>query len=76
MHLRSLREAVIKEQRSKTIQPKIIILAILVHLEVPFPQIINLASAPHLPQHSKLSVAPPPHVSAGLLILLCLVTDA
>jgi hypothetical protein len=58
VHLRSLRDAAIKEQKRKATRPKIIVLSSLTHPRDLFPWIINLASAPHLPQHSKFSVAP------------------
>jgi len=68
VHLMSLRDAAIKEQKRKTTQPKTVVLSNLTHPRDLFPWIINLASAPHLPQHSKFSVAPSPHLLADLIL--------
>jgi len=68
MHLRSLRDPAIKELKRKATQPKIIVLSSLTHPHDLFPWIINLASSPHLPQHSKFSVAPSPYLLADLIL--------
>jgi len=58
----------LRSRKEKTTQPKIVALSSLTHPRDLFPWIISLASAPHLPQHSKFSVAPTPHLLADLIL--------